>query len=766
VISVRYLQRNEVMVSPRKKRPSAHSANDSNATDDPGPEKPTAPENGNDGNGDDSTNNAGSCCANKKQKVEQPTSAGKAKSSAKKEEEDKEDMAWICAECKEAECVLVGAEGSADFLICDGSCHRIFHIPCAGLTEAPSTNDEWLCQDCSRKEHACAYCGEYGADYVNVFPCQEDKCGLFFCEACLRLHDIEYAYATSTASASNRRDTEQAMETEIENDENVEDEESRIPVFTCHGHRCWTCTQKDMIQIEKEERAAERTATKGKGKSSRKKGRKTASIFQCKQGRLFRCLYCPIAYHITCIPPTAKFHELAVLCHEHAMTHKLPELDLNESFQSQVESRIDKTLMKLHGVGRNISKSDKHANAWLRMCGRRGLSTNPFFPGLRGDKFDAAERDLLAYIRDTTLQQHQNRGTEHPGTISVNPSSTISMILDGNIPFCLPSDIKTEVYSKPPSYTHIQSLRYADPNNRPKKIPGPAPEDQEKCKCTGSFCGEDCFNRHIMAECIGPINCNLGDKDCGNRGMSKRKFVKCQPKREPGKGWGLVTLEHIPKGKLVQEYVGEVVDEKEKEHRLRIWNEEHPNDPNFYVMELSAGFYIDARVYANQSRFINHSCAPNCNVMSVNVKGRIRNGIYSTRDIDAGEFLSYDYHFDTKQGDRFVCRCGAPNCRGTMKGGKKSENGSKKAATWKEIKARYEADRAFLKELNGKDVITLKNGLVPGAENPNELVARGPLQKHRKAAIDGRIFLWRNVKLGANFVSRHARLGNGSKSHR
>eukprot|EP00536_Pseudo-nitzschia_multiseries_P012045 jgi/Psemu1/308731/fgenesh1_kg.440_\ len=278
-----------------------------------------------------------------------------------------------------------------------------------------------------------------------------------------------------------------------------------------------------------------------------------------------------------------------------------------------------------------------------------------------------------------------------------------------------------------------------------------------------------------MSECIGPINCNLGDRDCGNRGMSKRKFVKCQPKREPGKGWGLVTLEHVPRGKLVLEYVGEVVDENEKEHRLRLWNEEHPNDPNFYVMALSGSYYIDARVYANQSRFINHSCAPNCKVMSVNVRGRIRNGIYSTRDIRAGEFLSYDYHFDTKQGDRFVCRCGAPNCRGTMKGGKgkrsdhnySNANGSNsKKAAWKEIRARYEADRTFLKERSGKDVITLKSksGLVPGAENPNELLARGPLEKHRKTAIDGRIFLWRNVRLGANFVSRHARLSNNNNT--
>ena len=443
------------------------------------------------------------------------------------------------------------------------------------------------------------------------------------------------------------------------------------------------------------------------------------------------------------------------------MTHKLPELDMSDSMQSKVESKIDKALLKMHGYSRSRSKKDKQADAWTRMYGRRGLSTNPFLPGLRGDRFDETEQNLLSYIKETALQQYQVKENEENSTlITSNPSSTMSMLLDGNVPFCLPADIKDEVYSKPTSYSHIHSNKFGDPSNRPKKIPGASGEEQEKCKCTGSFCEDDCFNRITMQECTS-ANCNFGGKDCGNRALGKRQFVKCQPKRERGKGWGLATLENIPKNKLVQEYVGEVINEKEKENRLRIWSKEHPYDPNFYVMALSGGYYLDARVFANQSRFINHSCAPNCKVMSVNVKGRIRNGIYSIRDIKAGEFLCYDYHFDTKQGERFACRCGAPNCRGTMQGGKREGNASKKAKTWKEIRANYEADKTFLKEMEGKDVITLKNGVLPGTENPNEIVARGPLWKHRQPAIEGRIFLWRNVKRGANFESRYARLGVG-----
>ncbi|CAB9523077.1 36 and H4 lysine-20 specific [Seminavis robusta] len=95
-------------------------------------------------------------------------------------------------------------------------------------------------------------------------------------------------------------------------------------------------------------------------------------------------------------------------------------------------------------------------------------------------------------------------------------------------------------------------------------------------------------------------------------------------------------------------------------------------------MCLSSGWYVDARETANMARFINHSCDPNCILWRFNVGGYMRDGIFALRDIQPGEFLSYDYHFDTKQGDKFVCRCGSKNCRGTMK-----EQQQKKADTRK-----------------------------------------------------------------------------------
>jgi hypothetical protein len=279
------------------------------------------------------------------------------------------------------------------------------------------------------------------------------------------------------------------------------------------------------------------------------------------------------------------------------------------------------------------------------------------------------------------------------------------------------------------------------------------------------------MNRLLGIECIGnganksgqknPYwNCNNG-QECGNRQLGNRVFAKCKPKREKGKGWGLITLEKVKKGDVIQEYVGEIIDEATKSERLRNWSNEHPNDPNFYVMSLEAGWYIDAREKGNLSRFINHSCRPNCHLSPVNVAGHTRIAIVANVDIDAGEFLSYDYHFDTKDGDKFVCRCGAPNCRGTMKGGSSAtEEDSKKKTKknqWEEAKAAFEKDKKFLEdlEIERQSRLSQVGPCLPGEVGDGaKAIASLPNASLRSE----RACLWRNTIIGSNFAARLFRM--------
>ena len=84
-------------------------------------------------------------------------------------------------------------------------------------------------------------------------------------------------------------------------------------------------------------------------------------------------------------------------------------------------------------------------------------------------------------------------------------------------------------------------------------------------------------------------------------------------------------------------------------------------------------FVIDGGVRGNSARWINHACAPNCETEDDG--GRIF--IKALRDIAPGEELFFDYRlviderYTAKLKKAYACRCGAPDCRGTMLGPKR-----------------------------------------------------------------------------------------------
>jgi len=77
---------------------------------------------------------------------------------------------------------------------------------------------------------------------------------------------------------------------------------------------------------------------------------------------------------------------------------------------------------------------------------------------------------------------------------------------------------------------------------------------------------------------------------------------------------------------------------------------------------------IDALHGGNSSRWINHSCDPNCEADEENDRIFIK----AIRNISAGEELSYDYGliidepYTKKLKAEYPCWCGNANCRGTL----------------------------------------------------------------------------------------------------
>jgi len=131
-------------------------------------------------------------------------------------------------------------------------------------------------------------------------------------------------------------------------------------------------------------------------------------------------------------------------------------------------------------------------------------------------------------------------------------------------------------------------------------------------------------------------------------------------------GKGAFAIRHIPPGTRLIEYTGERVTHEEADSRYD--DAEADGSTHIVLFTVDARTVIDAGVGGNDARFINHSCAPNCQA----VIERRRVFIDARRDIAPGEELTYDYEMpregeDDETARKFwPCHCGAPTCRGTL----------------------------------------------------------------------------------------------------
>src|SRR6266850_8361160 len=145
-------------------------------------------------------------------------------------------------------------------------------------------------------------------------------------------------------------------------------------------------------------------------------------------------------------------------------------------------------------------------------------------------------------------------------------------------------------------------------------------------------------------------------------------------------GLGGFAAKRIPKGTRIIEYVGERVSHDEADRR---YEEKDADDSHTFLFIVDSKTVIDAGVDGNDARFFNHSCDPNCE--STVEKRRVY--IEALRDIDAGAELTYDYQIQREDDDPdniddvFACRCGFPQCRGTMLWPTERKKPKKKAKT-------------------------------------------------------------------------------------
>ena len=88
-----------------------------------------------------------------------------------------------------------------------------------------------------------------------------------------------------------------------------------------------------------------------------------------------------------------------------------------------------------------------------------------------------------------------------------------------------------------------------------------------------------------------------------------------------------------------------------------------------FLFTLNEDWVIDANFEGNDARWINHSCAPNCEAVMVEDEADPKQ---SRVFIRPGEELTYDYGITLAERHTprlkkiWACHCGAKDCTGTM----------------------------------------------------------------------------------------------------
>ncbi|KAF7666199.1 hypothetical protein LDENG_00117330 [Lucifuga dentata] len=216
---------------------------------------------------------------------------------------------------------------------------------------------------------------------------------------------------------------------------------------------------------------------------------------------------------------------------------------------------------------------------------------------------------------------------------------------------------------KPPPYKCIKSnkpvgkvqMHVADLSEIPRC--NCKPTDEHPCSLDSQ-----CLNRMLQYECH-PQVCPAGDS-CENQCFSKRLYAETEVIKTDGRGWGLRTNQALRKGDFVTEYVGEVIDSEECQQRIKRAHENHVT--NFYMLTLTKDRVIDAGPKGNSSRFMNHSCSPNCETQKWTVNGDVHIGLFTLCDIEAGTELTFNYNLHCVGNRRTSCHCGADNCSGFL----------------------------------------------------------------------------------------------------
>ncbi|KAI9373067.1 hypothetical protein BJX61DRAFT_404513 [Aspergillus egyptiacus] len=179
----------------------------------------------------------------------------------------------------------------------------------------------------------------------------------------------------------------------------------------------------------------------------------------------------------------------------------------------------------------------------------------------------------------------------------------------------------------------------------------------------------------MIYECNSLCGCN---ERCWNRVISNGRTVRLEIFHTGQRGFGLRSPDFIRAGQFIDLYLGEVITTAAADKREKHANSRNApsylfsldflcNDDNIYV--------VDGCTFGAPTRFINHSCNPNCRMFAVS---RTHGDEYlydlaffALKDIPPNTELTFDYNPHMEKVKKLdpsavPCLCGEPTCRGQL----------------------------------------------------------------------------------------------------
>ncbi|KAK0659987.1 Histone-lysine N-methyltransferase [Lasiodiplodia hormozganensis] len=228
---------------------------------------------------------------------------------------------------------------------------------------------------------------------------------------------------------------------------------------------------------------------------------------------------------------------------------------------------------------------------------------------------------------------------------------------------------------------------FGDTAGLPKKFPyfssGPR-TSAEKAGCLVPFYLD---RRYPIYECNENCNCGPG---CKTRVVQKGRQVRLEIFKTPdNRGWGLRCKDALRTGQFIDTYRGEIITDEEASRREK--NTRHgTKDSYLYSLDKFAEaegipqeelYVIDGEFKGGPTRFMNHSCEPNCRQYVVSYNRHdpkvYEIAFFAIRDIAPNEELTFDYLDKDEPDDEEVdpeernegglkpikCLCGSRKCR-------------------------------------------------------------------------------------------------------